>query len=291
MRRTVLHILSTSYSGSSLLVLLLNSQPGMRGLGEAVHLAERSRFAECLRCRVPAADCELARVISGDAFYGPIFDYYGGQTVVLVDASKSLWNTLLRHRSEPGLRHRCVLLSKAPHEFAASWLGHHPDASVEDAFRVYLEFYETELSFLWDTCGISTNHVSGVTYRDFTRRPEAVLHSLCRFVHVATKPLADCRWWETDSHIIGGNWLVNAQVAGFHETLQLAQPRDRIRYQGREHSIFYDESWKNDREFLRMCLPAYDRFGPRLNPVLQELGQPPVELLHQDVFRALSPAL
>jgi len=122
----------------------------VRGLGEAVHLAERSQSAECLCCRVPATDCELGRIISERAFYGSIFEYYGIQTTVLVDASKSLWSSLLRHRFEPNLRHRCILLSKAPHEFAASWLGHHPEASVDDAFRVYLDFYETELEFLWN---------------------------------------------------------------------------------------------------------------------------------------------
>lgn len=288
MKQTILHILSTSYSGSSLLTLLLDSQPGVRGLGEAIHLAEYSQFAECLHCQVPAIDCELAGIISKDTFYGPIFDYYGGQTAVLVDASKSLWNSLLRHGSEPGLRHQCVLLSKAPHEFAASWLGHHPETSVDDAFRLYLDFYEAELDFLWKTCGVAADCVVTVTYREFAQRPDAVLQALCRFVRIAAKPLADCRWWQTDSHIIGGNWLVNAQVTGFNETLQQAPPRDQLRYQGREHSIFYDESWKTDQKFLQMCSAAYDRFSLRLNPVLRELGQLSVELHSQDVLRALS---
>lgn len=289
MRRTVLHILSTSYSGSSLLTLLLDSQPGVRGLGEAVHLAEHSLSAMCLRCRVPAADCELGRIISGDAFYGPIFDYYGSPTAVLVDASKSLWSSLLRHRSEPDLDHQCILLSKAPHEFAASWLGHHPEASVDDAFRLYLDFYEAELEFLWNVCGVAPDGVTTVTYREFARQPDAILQSLCRFVRIAAKPLADCRWWDCDSHVIGGNWLVNAQVTGFDETLQQAPPRDRIRYQGREHSLFYDESWKADQKFLQRCLAAYGQLNSSLNPVLRELGQPPAELLFQDVFAHLSP--
>lgn len=255
-----------------------------------MHLVEGSRFAVCLHCQVPAADCELARIVSKGAFYGPIFDYYGSQTAVLVDASKSLWNSLLRHDSELGLRHQCVLLSKAPHEFAASWLGHHPEASVDDAFRLYLNFYETELDFFWKTCGVATDCLVTVTYRELAQRPDAVLRSLCRFVHIAAKPLADCRWWETDSHIIGGNWLVNAQVTGFDETLRQAPPRDRIRYQGCEHSISYDESWKTDQKFLQMCSAAYDRFSIRLNPVLRELGQLPVELHSQDILRALSSA-
>jgi hypothetical protein len=284
MRRTILHILSTSYSGSSLLTLLLDCQLGVRGLGDAVHLAERSQSAECLRCGVPAKDCQLARVVSDDAFYGPILDYYGSPTTVLVDASKSLWNSLLRHPSEPDLDHLCILLSKSPHEFAASWVGHHFEASVDDAFRLYLAFYRAELEFLWNVYGVAPDCVTTVTYQDLARQPHVVLQSLCNFVHIVARPLVDCRWWESDSHVIGGNWLVNAQVTGFDETLQRAGPQDRVRYAGREHAVFYDPHWESDREFVQECLVAYDQWKSPLTPILRELGQPAVERLYQEAF-------
>lgn len=283
MRRSVLQILSTSYSGSTLLGLLLDSQPGVRGLGEAIHLAQRSGYATCLRCQTSAAQCELGRTISERVFYSSLFDHYGRDALVLVDSSKSLQYSLLLHGVEPQFRHRCILLSKSPHEFAASWLGHHPSSSVQEAFRIYVQFYEEELDYLWGDCGFAPTHVVAVTYRNLTTSTDSVVRTLCQLAGLPGTPIANCRWWDTDSHLIGGNWLVNAQVTGFAEVLRRATPRDQKRYDGREHQIVYDESWRADPEFLGRCVAAYEAWGPRLTPLLQELGQRPLEELQEEV--------
>lgn len=283
MRRSILHVLSTSYSGSTLLGLLLDSQPSVRSLGEAIHLPQRSERARCLQCRVPAARCRLGQVVSSESFYGSLFRYYGCGTSVLVDTSKSLRNSLLYHRYEPEFCHQFVLLSKAPHEFAASWIGHHTSSTVDDAFRTYVSFYRAELEALWDDCGVTPNCVAAVTYRRLSTSPDPVIQTLCHFLAVPGTPISSCRWWETDSHLIGGNWLVNAQVVGFDSELRRASPRDQRRYHGREHAIAYDDGWRDDQSFLADCEAAYQNHRRQLNGLLDELGQPPIDRLLAEI--------
>lgn len=45
MGRTVVYVIGARYSGSSLLNLLLDSQPRVRGLGEAVHKSTQAVFS------------------------------------------------------------------------------------------------------------------------------------------------------------------------------------------------------------------------------------------------------
>jgi hypothetical protein len=143
-QRTVAFIIGTSYCGSSLLKLLLDALPGVSGLGEAVHLSHPDGPAHCNLCRRGVRDCAIARRVDANRFYASLFDVYAGCTV-LVDSSKSLASCVGAHPVEPQFACKAVLLSKSPHEFAWSWIGHHPWETPAAAFRRYIDYYTDQL--------------------------------------------------------------------------------------------------------------------------------------------------
>lgn len=275
MTRTVLQILSLPYSGSTLLSLLFDAQPGVRALGEAMHLALRSPQVACVRCNGPCTTCPLTEVVQQGPFYSSIFDYYDDQTSILVDASKSLSNSLAFHDPEPGLNHQAVILSKSPHEFAFSWRGHHADQSVHDAFQIYWRFYESELWAVTHS-KVPLDHVHHVTYRDLVTQTDASLKTILASLFVHQQRLSELCWWETTSHLIGGNWLVTAQVSGFAEAIAKADARDRHRYQSHARQLFYDDAWRNDKTFVRECVEEYRRIDARQRQLLSLIDQPSI---------------
>jgi hypothetical protein len=260
-------MIGTLYTGSSLLNLLLDSQPRVRGLGEAVGLTTLRDSAHCNLCGGPG--CPLSASVDQGRFYGSIFDFYG-DCDVLVDSSKSLELSVDLHPWEPDFERRIILLSKAPHEFAYSWLGHHPHDSVEGAFEQYLSFYSGQLGRLSGAGWFEQTRCVRVTYRELARRTAATISRVCEFLDTPYHP--GVLNWQTDSHIIGGNWMVAAQVQNY--ATAFANPKYlRGKYAGRLHTIFYDDQWRSDPPFLQHCLAIYQRRQHELAPLLNELGQ------------------
>lgn len=256
--RTVLHILSTSYAGSSLLNLLLDAQPAIRGLGEVYH-DQLDQGVACTRCG-PLANCHMRLDLS--RFYGSAFDFYP-DAKILVDASKSLWRSLLLHPPEHDVQHAIIVLSKTPHGFARSTY-RHDRLEVWQALEQYLTYYECVINQLaTDPRAIGIPRLN-VTYRDLCERTDDVLSQIGELCGTSMQPVAETRWWESDSHIIGGNYMVAAQVTGFQEQLQRSSTDVVARYKDKEQKIIYDAEWSCDVQFMRVVHFYYSKLRDRL---------------------------
>lgn len=268
MKRTIACIIGTSYCGSSLLNLLLDSYHGVRGLGEAANLLRPDAKANCSRCQRLVQHCPLAGHVRQTAFYESIFEFYS-DCDVLVDSSKSVAACFGAHRFEPHFIHKVLLLSKSPHEFAHSWTGHHT-ATVLDAFRLYVDFYAKQLLLLREQSWLRPWDCLRVTYRDLAMRTNTVLAPIADFLGIASQRRA--AFWESDTHVVGGNWMIAAQTSSRRE---LFEPRDQLRgkYSGKYRRVFYDDQWRADESFLEQCLDAYRRCQSRLEPLFEGVGQ------------------
>ncbi|HVA47143.1 MAG TPA: hypothetical protein VNH11_12315 [Pirellulales bacterium] len=262
-------IVGTRYCGSSLLNLLLDSQPAIRGLGEAVNLLPGSPAAPCSRCGGDAP-CELYGAIDDGRFYGSLFDFYG-DSLVLVDSSKDFSWCFGARRFESDYAYEPILLSKTPHEFAGSWLGHHPDDLPRDAFTRYIEFYEHQLDWLSRQPWFNRARCQTIRYRDLANRPEATIRAICSSLETpfAWKP----DWWQSGSHIVAANRIVSAQVKDEPSGAAIEPEYLGGKYRDRFHTIFYDARWQSNAEFVGECRNLYHELERRIEPLLNLLGQ------------------
>ncbi|MFZ5655115.1 MAG: hypothetical protein ACOY42_12065 [Pseudomonadota bacterium] len=135
MNRGVVYILSSNFSGSHFLSLMLGSHSRFVHLGELKNLVKRSR--PCATCG-DAAACALVRELDmrpGADLYAQIFQRLPDAAVLLVDASKKPdW---FRARDRAGAQgvHRIHLL-RDPRALARRWLLHFADPHVQRRERI-----------------------------------------------------------------------------------------------------------------------------------------------------------
>lgn len=239
--KTVLHITGMGYSGSSLLNLLLDAQPRIRGLGEALWLTMSHESVQCHHCRCLTSERRMRGVIDQSRFYGSIFDFYG-DCDVLVDSSKCLDDSVKLHPHEQGIEHRVVLLSKTPAEFAYSFLRREPEPlAVCLVVESWVQIYRKALA---DTKALGLE-CHTVTYCGLATDPAETVRELCEWIGVDVDP--DTSPWESDSHIIAGNPIVSAAASGDAGSFTGGK------YSGKFRQIFYDDAWRRDVEFVTEC--------------------------------------
>lgn len=284
MGRTVALIIAAPYSGSSLLTLLLDAQPGIRGLGEAVNLITGNDMAHCVVCAKPVRECPLYAIVDRSRFYGSLFDYYG-DCEVLIDSSKSVQGCLGIHPFEWDLEYRVLLLSKAPHEFAWSYIHHREGQTAESAFRLYLDFYAEQVRLLFGQCWFRPWLCQRLTYRPLATRTESVLRQLVHFLRGDVEPTETA--WHTDTHLLGGNWMVAAQLQGQHRLFSEKSRYLQGKYGGKYHTIFYDNQWQSDKGFVETCLQLYGSWRQELQQTLRNVGQLDCAQQIDDLQRAI----
>jgi hypothetical protein len=286
----VVWIVGASFSGSSLLNLLLDTQPTVRGLGEGSQVYRRGTWGKrnvvhvsggpCALCRSTVDECGLYKNYHGEPFYRFNFDHYGCN--LLVDSSKSVDMFCVKPR-EAEFGYTIVLISKSPPEAVQSprlhakwdhWDAHAKQvASVEHALSFYIATYR---DYLLELAQLKMSApIVCVQYAQLARNPMRSIERLCNVVDEPfdTQRLAD-RWWETDTHVLGGNPAVVAQIAQ-DDSLAFAVPRDRYldgKYDKREGQIFYDASWQRDLGFLEACFIAMNERRSELCELLPRLG-------------------
>jgi hypothetical protein len=285
----VVWIIGASFSGSSLLNLLLDSQPTIRGIGEGSQVYRRGPSGErrptdlaggpCALCRSIVEECSLYKSYSGGPFYRFNFEHY--QCNVLIDSSKST-RMFQAKPLEPEYNYQFILLSKSPPEAVYSWRLHaqwdHWDlacqqlASIPAALDFYISNYRDYLSALDQ---LKAARIICVQYSQLVADPSELIERLCSILEEPfdVGRLAG-RWWETDTHILGGNPAVVAQIVRDNE-FAFAVPPDRYlngKYKDRAGQIFYDSSWQRDRLFLAACLEAITERRADLRDLLPRLG-------------------
>lgn len=269
---TVCWILGTAYSGSSLLNLLLDGQPGSRGLGEAIHLILESGNPWCARCQTEIKRCPLKQAVCEKEFYRSIFDFYG-DCRVLIDSSKWWKYCAVDHGIESGLRYQAVFLSKLPHEFAHSFVSHSREGDVRKAFLDWIQCYRSTWRAARTFPRLDPDRILSLPYHHLVTQPDRAVKELCDALEVRFSPEKQSRWWETDSHIVGGNNSIYAQTAG---PGWFAANEDYLRgkYSGKYRQIFLDDHWKSNQALIRQSADLYRELAAELDPLLRRLGHP-----------------
>jgi hypothetical protein len=274
--KTVVQILSAAFSGSTLLDAMLDSQPGVIGLGEVAQLWESKpegiRRGPCHLCLEDAGKCSFWK--GWHSAVNP-FDYAFQrcpEATVAVDSSKQP----VRFTQVPEeYLVRKVILVKTPHEWAASVRAHHREkgreaASFEECFYHWKNL-QAEIVKYCDGQGFL------IRYTDLTRRPAEVLADLCLWAGIVfdPAPLADRSFWQRKSHALGGNPAVIDQVNERGSEMTSGRggwlggkylPSDRWR------TIHYDDAWSRDLELRQECERLYREGDRRLDGLLARLG-------------------
>lgn len=285
--KRVVYGLAAAWSGSSLLNAILSTQPKLAGLGEVAHLRNLGQTnAWCSRCRKPAQECRLAQATDPRRFFGSLFDEYPYANA-LIDFSKH-WSLILNgYAPEPQYRVQVILLSKAPHEFAYSFLGHNPQQRVVDGFRDWFRIYEFLLERLdqlctyshhcvrrWPAPAINPDDVLRATYCQAVMEPAQTVMRICQFLDTPFDPQALADWTHPRNCIIGGNTAVYAQMAGNRGFFGQDSSYLKGKYAGKYGRIFVDDQWRQDERFKRECRAQYEACRTRTERLLPLLGQP-----------------
>jgi len=281
--KTVIQVIGTSFCGSSLLNLLLDSQSGIRGLGEASNsYCSTNMSLECQKCRVHSWDCPLFAQSNIENFYKDCFAFYDCD--VLVDSSKH--TQLLYPARQPEYKYLAVFLSKKPHAWASSIIAHHPEYEVSDTFQCYIRMYRPAMEDCYKEPPTQATEfickTVALPYQKLALQTEDTIRMLCAHVGVLFSREHFCQWGKTDSHILGGN----PSAIAVYKNDPLFFSRGG-KYQGKQRKIFYDDVWKKDTYVLRDCLKQYQKYQKELDTLLPYLGHPSVEILMAEVEQQL----
>jgi len=269
MEQTIVFVMGTSFSGSSLLNSLLDTQPQTRGLGEAVHLFHKPTKAWCSQCQCHVDTCQLQTKIDRSHFYESIFKAYPN-TDVIVNSSKH-WEQCFHYMPVPpnSFRIRIIVLSKSHEEFAFSYARHRSCSFVE-AIEVWIDFYQnffanldavlnhqaaTEVQHL--LCSrIDENSIAYVTYHDLATNTDRTIKRVCDQLNLPFSNQLRQNLWRGNTCTIGGNNAVYAQRTGNRSFFETELDYLDGKYIGRQDSVFYDDLWSHSDE-LRRAVDAY----------------------------------
>jgi len=288
----VVFILGTAWCGSSLLNLLLGTQRQICGLGEVSDFRDINRATiRCARCRSHIKHCKLANIIKPQQFYSSLFNAFPAYTVI-VDSSKNWWSIGRNFVVESNIVYQAVVLSKAPHEFVASYCSRKV-GTVAQGFAEWLGIYNHIFECLerYRDRGtvlpsIAESHVVPVTYRQMVRDPSGTVTYICNTLGHPCDVSLVANWHNMPNHcVIGGNPSVFDQLVGDHQRFTTQSSK----YYGKMHRVFEDRSWIQNKDILRECIECYrrDDWIPHLNRLLKLLNQPNLQDLQSEVSNAI----
>ncbi len=271
----VYQIRCLGYSGSSVLNLLLDSVDGFRGLGEIDRMFHNDPVRPCILCW--PGSCAAYADVRRERFYADCAAVYP-EVGALVDSSKRPEFYDARQAGEPHLDYRTVLLYKTPHAYIHSWTGHMPKGKhTDEVWKLWGDFHRAEAG--------KADVV--VWYRDLARAPAGQVERI-----LGHRPsFRRAEWWETDTHVIGGNTAVmsqkNRRIEADSEIFEAEIHRDSGRsnkYQDRRHTLFVDENWRRDEVFKAAMDGYYAQRGGEIAETVRRLGLS-VQWLREDLWQ------
>ena len=134
----VICVLGESYSGSTLLNMILDTHPGITGVGELIHIFMSPKTISCSFCGDSCryfSKQNIANIIKSDP-YNAIANIFG--TSVIVDTSKEIVNfqKMLEHQDLSKVNLLPVMLVKHPMRHLASFVMHMVNKASSDPVKV-----------------------------------------------------------------------------------------------------------------------------------------------------------
>ncbi|KAB7627335.1 hypothetical protein [Alkalilimnicola sp. S0819] len=241
MQHRVVTILSSNYAGSHFLSLLIGSHTRAEHIGEIKHLRKPHSWRMRQYCKIcdDQGKCPLQRSIDPerlDNIYQQIFANFGGETSLLVDASKK-WSWAARFADDKRIGHHYIHLLRDPRALVRRWektygeqkkhldqrwkvLGRSRQQALPLLFarrhRIYLEKWlqqNREISHFLQGKNLNYRVMS---YRDLARDPARELTPVMAWLGFDFEP-AQIEYWRQPHH--GSrkyqyDWVEKQQVTG-----------------------------------------------------------------------------
>lgn len=243
---TVVNVISSRYSGSTWLNLMLGSHSDAISIGELKIVLRGGRAV----CGLHGYGCALWGGFAFDDEMN-IFEWLAQQTgrrVFIVNNSR---NTL-PFQPCPRVRSRFIHLVRDGRAVVASDLRKRTSPSAFSASRCWARHVRRDQRLLRRQ---DPSSVARVTYEDLALNNEGELERLCDFMDLPYEP-AMRRYWESDHHYIGGSpsalaMLANLRAQDLPDTPMWSSlnafSRENIRhYEGLRPERFIDERWKRE---------------------------------------------
>ena len=260
--KQVIHVLGTSYCGSTVLNQLLNTMPGVRGFNELWHFYEPDTEAYCSNCECHMSECKLATQLDKTKLWSSLFEAYPDMHVI-VETSKHPTLLELCPPVPETFKNQFLVLYKLPHEFAWSYLVHEnlttTEANLRKAWAVGLEVYQAIKTYLDSN---SLDAVPCIAYEYLCPGGDAFLDLQLAALKLPPTALATRRnpWQKTKSPatcMFGGNNAVYAQTTANRAFFEEEVTHLTAKYQGKYHQVFYDDSWQKNPNYLDLCHKLY----------------------------------
>lgn len=219
---TLINVLGTSYSGTTMLDLMLGNGPEAFSCGEVHALFRPFRtshrgLADALLDQSDPND-PWARIgpVGQEGFHARVASALGVN--VVVDSSKDLGWMIDAHdwARRSGLLVANVVIWKYPHELAESY--HKRDLGFEASRHHFLTYHQRLLS-----TGVP---FTAVRWRDLAADPAATLRSLCELMGIPWRDGRE-RFWEAGATHLLGNAGTRAQADAGASKVRAPEPTPR----------------------------------------------------------------
>lgn len=258
----IVNIISSSYSGSTWVNLLLGAHSRMFSVGEIDRILRRGRA----ECALHGSDCHLWSTFnpaSEQNLYLQIAQMAQASVLVVNNARYAM-----SAQQHPGLRQRFILLVRDGRAVVASDLRKHPGLTTWRAARSWATGMNKKRRMVrrYPQADVLT-----VCYEALRDRTQEQLERICRFLELPFEPEM-LEYWTRVRHFIGGNagslsYLARAQGLdcvyryakdGTITATPLDKPVVAYTEAGRERQIdlslyrnqlpgqFHDERWKSE---------------------------------------------
>jgi hypothetical protein len=244
---TVVNIISTAFSGSTWLNLMLGSHSAAFSVGEIKHILRVGHA----RCTLHGEACPFwsrwPAQMPDDPF-GRIAEM-SGQRVLVVNNSRKL----LGHQQSPRFDARYVHLIRDGRAVTASMLRKYPRHSVWSAARAWSHDLRRNRRLVRRQ---DPAKVLAVTYERLKADAASELARICAFLGLPFEP-AMTEYWTREHHFLGGNRGTLTMVAKQHN-LQLPPSKRQLQghtkltnwdlkhYEKADPKKFADERWKSE---------------------------------------------
>jgi hypothetical protein len=267
----VVNVVSTSFSGSTWVNLLLGSHSQAFSAGEMKQLL-----------KIPPADCTLhgKKCSLWTRFKFPSkenpfrqLSRLTGKRVLVVNNSRKF----LPMQQEPGIRSRFVHLVRDGRAVVASFLRKSPDMSVWSTARLWNHDLRRNHRLIRRQ---PRKHVTTLLYENIHQNTEPELRRLCGFIGIDYEP-SMLQFWTGDRHYLGGNRGTLYSIlrktdaaAPAHAVIANGPATDTLNwdlnyYKKTDPAKFVDERWKHELSDHQLRL-----FGLLAGRVNRRFGYP-----------------
>ncbi|MAE68043.1 MAG: hypothetical protein CMJ18_27655 [Phycisphaeraceae bacterium] len=264
MKTVILNIISTAYSGSTWVNMMLGSHSQSFSVGEMKRIFK----AEQAQCSIHGSDCPIWSrfdLHADESPFAQIARLAGRRVLVVNNARKQV-----PAHDDAALHTRFIHLIRDGRAVVASYLRKSEGESAFRAARWWRHGVRRNRRFL-------NRHPAGdridVCYERLCREPEPTLRDICRFLDLDFEP-SMLEYWKHVEHFIGGNRGTLLHVARSHGLELPAPTRETVGdaprktwdlgyYERQTPRTFSDERWK--RELTGARLRVFDLVAGRLN--------------------------